>query len=136
MLVTVKKPTFEPNRRNSPENLLERYEWFLKWKDTDLDFTKNCIFINEAGFNICMRNNWARSDKGSPAIVKIPQTRSTSHTIIGAIHPSGVIYVAMKKPPSKEKKAPKAVNSTTATTRSKKRKLAKGKELFGIMKNT
>lgn len=126
MLVTVKKPTFEPNRRNSPENLLERYEWFLKWKDTDLDFTKNCIFIDEAGFNICMRNNWARSDKGSPAIVKIPQTRSTSHTIIGAIHPSGVIYVVMKKPPPKRKKSSKSCQLYYSHDKIQEEKASKG----------
>ncbi len=55
ILVTVKKPTFEPGKRNSAENLNTRFEWFMKWKGTDLDFTKNCVFIDEAGFHIKMR---------------------------------------------------------------------------------
>lgn len=70
MLITVKKPTFEAEVRNSEANLQTRFEWFMKWKDTDLDYTNNCVFIDEAGFNINMRNNWARSASGTSAIVK------------------------------------------------------------------
>lgn len=51
MLVTIEKPTFEPKARNSADNLETRYEWFMKWKDSDANFTKNCIFIDEAGFS-------------------------------------------------------------------------------------
>ena len=56
--LSVKKPHFESEKRNSPENLQERYEWLMKWKDSDADFTKNCIFI-ESGFHINMRKNYA-----------------------------------------------------------------------------
>ncbi len=48
----------------------------MEWKDSDLDFTKNCIFIDEAGFHINMRNNWARSKSGSSAIAKQPKNRA------------------------------------------------------------
>lgn len=71
----------------------------MEWKDSDLDFTKNYVFIDEAGFHINLRNDWARSDIGTPAIVKIPKTKAPSHTIIGAIHASSVIHVTIKKPP-------------------------------------
>ncbi|GAA5811901.1 hypothetical protein MFLAVUS_005348 [Mucor flavus] len=66
MLITIKKPLFEPEIRNSPENMETRFEWFMKWKDSNIDFTKYCIFIDEGGFHINMRNNWATSKKGSP----------------------------------------------------------------------
>lgn len=55
MLVTIKKPTFEPEARNSADNLETRYERFMKWKDSDVDFTKNCVFTDEAGFHINLR---------------------------------------------------------------------------------
>ena len=70
MLITVKKPMFKPEVRNSVGNLQTRFELFMEWKDSDLDFTKNCIFIDEAGFHINKRNNWARLKSGSYAIVK------------------------------------------------------------------
>lgn len=126
MLFTIKKPTFDPKARNSENNLQTRYEWSMKWKDSDLDYTKNCVFIDEAGFDINMRNNWARSAVGTPAQVEIEKTRSPSHTIIGAIHCTSVIHVVMKKLPSKKQRGPKTQTSKTA--KPKKRKLAGGKE--------
>ncbi|KAG1376531.1 hypothetical protein G6F61_007518 [Rhizopus arrhizus] len=86
-------------------------------------YKKNCVFIDEAGFHINLRNNWARADTGTPAIVKTTKTKTPSHTIIGAIHASGVIHVAIKKPPPKKEK----LQSNKAST-SKKRKVAKGKK--------
>ncbi|CEP13721.1 hypothetical protein [Parasitella parasitica] len=86
MLITIQKRLFETEIRNLPENMETRFEWFMKWKGSNLDFTKNCVFIDEAGFHINMRNNWARSKKGSPAIVKRPKTRAITHTVIGAIY--------------------------------------------------
>ncbi|KAG0983613.1 hypothetical protein G6F28_010918 [Rhizopus arrhizus] len=34
--------------RSSDNNLQTRYEWFMKWKGSDLGYTKNCVFIDEA----------------------------------------------------------------------------------------
>jgi hypothetical protein len=48
MLISIKKPTFDLMTRNSDNNLQTRYEWFMKWKGSDLDHTKNCVFIDEA----------------------------------------------------------------------------------------
>ncbi|CEI96154.1 hypothetical protein RMCBS344292_10321 [Rhizopus microsporus] len=125
MLITIKKPTFNPKVRNSENNLQTRYEWFMKWKDSDLDYTKNCVFIDEAGFNINVRNNWARSAVGTPAQAEIEKNRSPSYTIIGAIHCTSVIHV-MKKPPPKKQRGPKTQTSKTA--KPKKRKLTESKE--------
>ncbi|CEG70178.1 hypothetical protein RMATCC62417_06123 [Rhizopus microsporus] len=126
MLITIKKPTFNPKVRNSENNLQTRYEWFMKWKDSDLDYTENCVFIDEAGFNINVRNNWARSAVGTPAQAEIEKNRSPSYTIIGAIHCTSVIHVVMKKPPPKKQRGPKTQTSKTA--KPKKRKLAESKE--------
>ncbi|KAI8967121.1 hypothetical protein BDF20DRAFT_830218, partial [Mycotypha africana] len=42
---------FESEKRNSLEDLEERYKWFMGWKGSDIDFTKNCVFIDESGFH-------------------------------------------------------------------------------------
>ncbi|KAG1148408.1 hypothetical protein G6F37_000414 [Rhizopus arrhizus] len=47
MLISVKKSTFNPMTRNSDNSLQTRYEWFMKWKGSDLGYTKNCVFIDE-----------------------------------------------------------------------------------------
>jgi hypothetical protein len=57
MQITVEKPHFEAEVTSSIDNLETRYEWFMNWKDRDLGYTKNCVFIDEAGFHINMRNN-------------------------------------------------------------------------------
>jgi hypothetical protein len=101
MQITVKKPHSEAEVRNSVDDLEIRYEWFMNWKVKDLDYTENCVFIDEAGFHINMRNNWARSPAGTRAVVKTAKTRATSHSVIGAIHSSAVLHVVLKKPPPK-----------------------------------
>ncbi|KAG1174993.1 hypothetical protein G6F70_007946 [Rhizopus microsporus] len=98
----MKKATFEAEARNFKENLQQRFDWFMQWKDSDLDFTRNCVFIDEAGFHINMRFNYGRSAAGTRARVKTEKTRSPSHTIIGAIHSGSVLFVQLKKPPSKK----------------------------------
>ncbi|KAI9027547.1 hypothetical protein CLU79DRAFT_686632, partial [Phycomyces nitens] len=57
--------------------------------DSDVDFTKNCIFIDESGLHINMRKNYAWSRKSEHTVVKLPQP-SASHTIIGTISTKGV----------------------------------------------
>ncbi|KAG1092608.1 hypothetical protein G6F42_019158 [Rhizopus arrhizus] len=88
LCLTMKKATLEAEARNSP--------------DSDLDFTRNCVFIHEAGFHVNMRFNYARSAAGTRARVKTKKTRSPSHTIIGAIHSGSVLLVQLRKPPSKK----------------------------------
>lgn len=46
-----------------------------------------------------MRKNYAWSIKSKRAVVKLPQTRAASHTIIGAISTKGAIHIALRKPP-------------------------------------
>lgn len=104
--MTIKKITFEPEARNSADNLETRYEWFMRWKDSDVNFTNDYIFIDEAGFHINLRNN-CKADTGTPVIVKITKTKTPSYTIIGAIHASSIIHVAIKKPPPKKREASK-----------------------------
>jgi transposase len=48
MLISIKKPTFDPVTRSSDNNLQTRYEWFIKWKGSNLGYTKNCVFIDGA----------------------------------------------------------------------------------------
>ncbi|KAG1440922.1 hypothetical protein G6F56_011711 [Rhizopus delemar] len=76
MRITIKKPHFEAEARNSFVNLQTRYEWFMDWKEKDLDYTHNCVFIDVAGFHINMRNNWARSPAGTRAVVKTAKNKS------------------------------------------------------------
>lgn len=57
-----------------------------------MNFLENCVFVDEAGFIINMRNPNACSLKGTPAVIETPSTRAISHTILGAITALDVIY--------------------------------------------
>ncbi|CAO3619058.1 unnamed protein product [Cunninghamella echinulata] len=52
--LTFKKAAFYSTRRLSEETINNRYEWIVHWKNTDMDYYKNCIFIDESGFNVNM----------------------------------------------------------------------------------
>lgn len=97
----------------------ERYDWFVEWRDTDLNFTRNYVFVDESRFNINIRNNYARSPAGSRAVGMIRKTIATPHTIKGAIHFTSVIYVVLKKLPPKKQ---------TPVNPKKSRKDNKGRE--------
>jgi hypothetical protein len=106
---SLKRAHFHSVERNSPEKIEERYNWVKQWQETDMDFTSNCVFIDEAAFHINMKRNYAWSVKGERSVVKVPKTRAKTTTIIGAISPFGVINVKVKLPkvtaPSKKRKA-------------------------------
>lgn len=66
--------------------------------DTDIDFTKNCVFIDESDFDINMRRSRAWSRKDTEAIIPTSSTRAVSYTVIGAISVIGVVNITMKVP--------------------------------------
>lgn len=90
-----------PARRNHIEVIEQRKTEVEKWiADDNMDFLKNCVFIDEAGFNINITRNRGWSKKGTPAKAIVPSARSTSITILGAISVDGVIDISLRKPTS------------------------------------
>lgn len=74
------------------------YEWHR------LEFVKNCVFIDEAGFNLYTQRNHGRSYKGKPAKNIVPTGKDVTFTILGAIPQAGIINVGVKKPESASSK--------------------------------
>ena len=56
-----------------------------------MNWHKNCVFIDEAGFNMHIRRNFSRSKRGMPAKAVIPANRGITVSIIDAICEKGVI---------------------------------------------
>ncbi|KAI8048502.1 DDE superfamily endonuclease-domain-containing protein [Thamnidium elegans] len=108
-----------PEKRNSEEVKLKRRETVLEWMATkDIDFEKNCVFLDEAGFNPHISRSRGWSKKGKPAKSIVPTSRGTSITILGAISAQGVIDISLRKPitvvGSKKRKGDGTVVTTTA----------------------
>ncbi|CAO3591757.1 unnamed protein product [Absidia cylindrospora] len=76
--LSLKKAHFHPLARNSEETINKRYEWIMKWMNSDMDFTTNCVFIDEAAFNINHRRSFGWAEKGKTPIVKVATTRAAS----------------------------------------------------------
>ncbi|KAI5967356.1 hypothetical protein CANMA_003176 [Candida margitis] len=94
-------------RRDSPELKQERFQWALEQKDK-IDFEKNCVFIDEAGFNISMRREYGWSKVGEKAVLKVPVTRGLNVSFLGAISSKGCVDLKVQLPaetaPSKKRK--------------------------------
>lgn len=59
--LSLKKAQFQPVDRNSEEKIKERLDWIRKWEKTDMDFTKNWVFLDESTFHINMKRSMAWS---------------------------------------------------------------------------
>ncbi|KAG1503159.1 hypothetical protein G6F52_012303 [Rhizopus delemar] len=96
--LSIKQAQFQPVERNSEEKIQQRYDWVQKWQQTDLDFTTNCVFLDESAFHINLKRGMAWSRKGTPAIVTVPTTKANSTSILGAISATGLINVSLRVP--------------------------------------
>ncbi|CEP19424.1 hypothetical protein [Parasitella parasitica] len=96
--LSLKRATRWPEARANDDNVQKRYEWVIRWSKTDMDFSRNCIFIDEAGFDINMKPSRAWAPRGQMAVTTIPTARAPSHTIIGAISTVGVINLSIRLP--------------------------------------
>jgi hypothetical protein len=51
---------------------------------SDMDFVRNCVFIDEAGFNLQTQRNYGRSRNGTSAKCIVPTAKDMTITILGA----------------------------------------------------
>ena len=97
--LTLKKLEKLPAVRNSDRMLKLRREKIEEWEAIpELDYAKNCVFIDEAGFNLHTQRNYGRSRKGTPAKGIVPTAKGITVTILGAISQAGVIDISLSKP--------------------------------------
>lgn len=62
--ISLKRAHFYTVERNTPERILERYEWVKHWMKTDIDYLTNCVFIDEAAFHINLKRTFSWFRKG------------------------------------------------------------------------
>ncbi|KAG1048474.1 hypothetical protein G6F43_009134 [Rhizopus delemar] len=111
--LSMKQTTCWPEARTNKENVQKRYEWVFKWSNTDMDFSRNCIFIDEAGFDINVRAIRAWAPRRQMAVITTPTTKAPSHTILGAIPSVGVVNLSIRVP-KQHPKVRKVQEGTTA----------------------
>ncbi|KAI7846699.1 hypothetical protein BDC45DRAFT_542629 [Circinella umbellata] len=89
--LSIKVVSRHPVARNKEENLQKRADWVEKWVQNGMDYLKNCIFVDESGFDINMRRSRGWSPRSSKSITETPSTKATSHSVLGVILAIGVI---------------------------------------------
>ena len=72
--------------------IVEQYK-----NDADMDFSKSCVFIDEADFNLHTQRNHGRSLKGTPAKSTVLTGKGATFTMLGAISQAGIINIGVKK---------------------------------------
>jgi hypothetical protein len=81
----LKKVQKLPAARNSDRVLKLKQEKVREWESApDLGFTRNCVFIDEAGYNLHKQSNYGRSRKRTPAKGTIPTVKGITITIFGS----------------------------------------------------
>ncbi|KAI9033697.1 hypothetical protein CLU79DRAFT_678714, partial [Phycomyces nitens] len=62
-----------------------------KWVENCMDYLRNCIFVDESGFdiNMCRSRGW--SPRSSKSITETLSTKATLHSVPGAILAVGVV---------------------------------------------
>jgi len=97
--LTLKKLEKLPAARNADRVINLRKEKVEEWEAMqDLDFARNCVFIDEWRFNLHIQRNSGRSLKGTPARGTVPTGRDVTVSMLGAISEAGVIDISLKKP--------------------------------------
>ncbi|KAG2218177.1 hypothetical protein INT45_003603 [Circinella minor] len=78
-------------------NLLKQVveEWE---RDLNMDYMKNCVFIDKAGFNMHLRRNFGRPKIGTPAKAVVPTNRGISINIFSAIYHDGILDLTLRRP--------------------------------------
>ncbi|KAG1325849.1 hypothetical protein G6F63_011984 [Rhizopus arrhizus] len=94
----LKQITCWPEAKANVDNIQSRYDWVVKWSNTDMDFSKNCVFIDEAGFDINLKPSRAWAPRGQMAVTTAPTTKAPSHTILNTIPSVGVINLSIRVP--------------------------------------
>lgn len=85
----------------------------------DMDYIKNCVFVDESAFDINMRTSCGRPIRNTSAVVMTPLTKAKSHTILRIISSVGTIRVAQMRKKVKTSEIRKRKITSTKTKSNK-----------------
>ncbi|KAG1473609.1 hypothetical protein G6F56_000857 [Rhizopus delemar] len=122
--LSIKVISRHPSKRNSPAVIQSRAVWVKEWLEKGMVYTRNCVFLDESGFDTNMTRGRAWSAIGKPAIVETPSGRAVSHTVLGAISSAGVVNVSMREPGNIKRR--KVVGATKRKTPGDKLSVSSG----------
>lgn len=138
---SLKRASLYNEERDVERTLRLRHEVVSKWKEIGVDFQKNCVFVDEAGFNTHMIQGRAWYKVGGPASVTVHKQRGANISIVGCIAYFGTVNFFKVEPLTKadaEKLEQEYANPTSKKRKvkdaEKKKPLKKGTTAYHIVK--
>ncbi|KAI8973052.1 hypothetical protein BDB01DRAFT_729622, partial [Pilobolus umbonatus] len=57
--LSLKKAHFHATEKNTPLNIENRYNWIVRWGRTEMNYSSNCVFVDECAFQVTMKRSMA-----------------------------------------------------------------------------
>ncbi|OAD71749.1 hypothetical protein PHYBLDRAFT_170411 [Phycomyces blakesleeanus NRRL 1555(-)] len=112
--LTMKKLEKLPEKRDDISTIEMRRERILEWQQlADFNYLSNCVFIDEADFNMHIKSTFGRSVSGTLAKTTVPMQRGVSITILGTMCKRGIVSLSLKKPTAVATKKKRKLNIYT-----------------------
>lgn len=86
----LKRVTQVDDKRNDNDTIRNRKKYVESSYQEGVVYEKNCIFVDEAGFNVNMVRGQARAKPNRPAVVHTESKRGVNYTILMAISQYGM----------------------------------------------
>lgn len=96
--ITCKNARHESIERNSPAKLQQRFNFVQQILESGINYLKECIFLDEAGFNKNMKRSQGWAPKGKTPVILTPSTKSENISVLGAICYLGVVSLSIRVP--------------------------------------
>jgi len=93
--ITLKKMSKVLDRVNSSETICKRKIYAEDFLHNAPNTNKNCIFIDESGFNLHLSRSLGRSKKGHVATITLPTVRGRMITLILAINQEKTLHYSI-----------------------------------------
>ncbi|KAI8378347.1 hypothetical protein BD560DRAFT_309149, partial [Blakeslea trispora] len=90
--------SLKSNKKQSECTEETDYQTIHAWREAGVDFTKNCIFIDQAGFNVHLARVGTSTNKGVHTTTKLHTVKGASFSLMGSISPFGVIGMSKVEP--------------------------------------
>lgn len=130
--------------KDSDRTIQLRFEFINAWKAAGVDYMKNCVCVDEAGFNSHQTRRLGWSKVGKLAVAKVPKNKGVNISIIDCITSWGILNFCKADPlklsdaekiekefplPDNKKKRKANVNDEAYI-----RKISKGTTVYHVVK--
>lgn len=93
---SLKRAKIFREERDSDKTIEKRRLYIEKYKESHVDYQKNCVFIDETGFNLHIMRNQTCALFNKLVKVKVPTHKGNSITTMDCISSAGIIDISKR----------------------------------------